>query len=101
MEKKENFSAGISRMYELSERSPEHLGRSLKKYFKETPTELINKLRLNYAANLLVNSDKDITEIAMDAGFENLSHFYHLFKKNFSIAPKEFRLKHQKSLIPF
>lgn len=101
MEKKENFTAGINRMYELSERSPEHLSRSLKKFYNETPTEFINKLRLNYSSNLLVNSDEDIASIALDAGFENLSHFYHLFKKYFSVSPKEFRLKHQKSLIPF
>ena len=101
MEKKENFTVGISRMYELSERSPEHLSRSFKKYFQEVPTEFINKLKLNYAANLLVNSDSDITSIALDSGFENLSHFYHLFKKNFELSPKEFRAVHQKSLIPF
>jgi len=101
MKYKDNFITGISRMYELASRSPEHLSRSLKKYYKETPTEFINKLRLNYAANLLVNSDEDITAIALDSGFENLSHFYHLFKKNFGISPKEFRVKHQKSLIPF
>jgi AraC family transcriptional regulator, dual regulator of chb operon len=101
MEKKENFEGGINRMYELSERSHEHLSRSFKKYFNEAPTEFINKLRLNYAANLLVNSDLDITSIAMESGYENLSHFYHLFKKNFNTSPKEFRAKHQKSLIPF
>ena len=101
MEKKENFCAGINRMYELAERSHEHLSRSFKKHFKEAPTEFINRLKLNYAANLLVNSDEDITGIAMESGFENLSHFYHLFKKSFSISPKEFRLKHQKSFIPF
>jgi AraC family cel operon transcriptional repressor len=101
MKKKENFIAGINRMYELTARSPEHLSRSLKKYYGETPTDFINKLRLNYAANLLVNTDEDITAIVMESGFDNLSHFYHLFKKAFGIAPKEFRSKNQKSLIPF
>lgn len=101
MEHKENFISGIDRFYELAARSPEHISRSLKKYYNETPTVFINKLRLNYAANLLVNSDEDITTIAMESGFENLSHFYHLFKKAFGIAPKEFRNQHQKSLIPF
>lgn len=101
MEQKENFTAGISKMYELCERTPEHLSRSFKKYFNESPTDYITNLRLNYAANLLSNSDEDITNIAMDCGFENLSHFYHLFRKKFDTSPKEFRLKHQKSIIPF
>jgi AraC family cel operon transcriptional repressor len=101
MEKQENFVFGINRMYKLCERTPEHLSRSFKKYFNESPTDYITNLRLNYAANLLSNSDEDITNISMDCGFENLSHFYHLFKKKFDSSPKEFRLKHQKSIIPF
>jgi len=101
MGKKENFVAGINKMYELCERTPEHLSRSFKKYFNESPTEYITNLRLNFAANLLSNSDEDITNISMNCGFENLSHFYHLFKKKFDSSPKEFRLKHQKSIIPF
>ncbi|HAB53054.1 MAG: hypothetical protein A2315_15120 [Ignavibacteria bacterium RIFOXYB2_FULL_35_12] len=101
MTHKENFTAGIGKMYELCGRTPEHLSRSFRKYFKESPTDYITNLRLNYAANLLSNSDEAITNIAMDCGFENLSHFYHLFKKKFSLPPKEFRTKHQKSIIPF
>ena len=101
MEKKDNFVLGINKMYELCERTPEHLSRSFKKYFNESPTDYITNLRLNYAANLLSNSDEDITNIAMDCGFENLSHFYHLFKKKFDSSPKEFRLKYQKLIIPF
>ncbi len=101
MERKENFTAGINKMYELCKRTPEHISRSFKKYFNESPTDYITNLRLNYAANLLSNSDEDITNIAMDCGFENLSHFYHLFRKKFNTSPKEFRLKHQKTIIPF
>ena len=101
MEKKENFVLGIKKMYDLCERTPEHLSRSFKKYFSESPTDYLTNLRLNYAANLLSNSDEDITNIAMDCGFENLSHFYHLFRKKFNNSPKEFRVKHQKTIIPF
>lgn len=101
MGRKENFVLGISKMYELNEKTPEHLSRTFKKYYNESPTEYITNLRLNYAANLLSNSDEEITTIALDCGFENLSHFYHLFKKKFDISPKEFRLKHQKSIIPY
>jgi len=101
MQIKENFTLGISKMYELCNRTPEHLSRTFKKYFGESPTDYIQNLRLNYAANLLSNSDEEITNIAMDSGFENLSHFYHLFKKKFNLSPREFRLKHQKFIIPF
>jgi|SRR5690554_5523281 len=101
MMKRKNFVAGINRMYELSDRSPEHLSRTFKKYFNQTPTDFLNHLKLNYAANLLANSDKTISEISLDAGFENLSHFYHLFKREFGMAPKDFRNRNQKIIIPF
>lgn len=101
MEKKENFITGINRMNELAGKSAEHLSRSFKKYYNETPTDFINRLRLNYAANLLANSDDSILEISLSTGFENLSHFYHLFKKHFDVSPKEFRSRHQKMIIPY
>ena len=81
--------------------TPEHLSRVFRKYLNETPTDYINELRLNYAANLLSNSDENIPFISMEAGFENLSHFYHLFKKKFNTSPAEFRKKTQKITIPY
>jgi AraC family transcriptional regulator, dual regulator of chb operon len=101
MERKENFVIGITRMQELSGKSAEHLSRVFKKYYNLTPTEFILNLRLNYAANLLGNSDENISGVSMEAGFDNLSHFYHLFKKHFQSSPKQFRTKHQKMIIPY
>ncbi len=100
MHKKENFTGGLARMQELSRRTPEHLSRLFKKHLGVTPTQFINELRLNYAANLLANSDETIASIALEAGFENLSHFYHLFKLKFKRSPKQFRADNKKSVIP-
>lgn len=100
MHKKENFTAGLTMMQKLSRRSPEHLSRIFKTHLGTTPTEFINELRLNYAANLLASTDETIAFIAMDAGFENLSHFYHIFKKRFNLSPKRFRLQNKKTAIP-
>jgi AraC family cel operon transcriptional repressor len=100
MQKKENFVGGIKRFYQLTNKTPEHLSRVLKKYFSKSPTDYINELKLNYAANLLSNSDENISFISIEAGFENLSHFYHLFKKKFNTSPADFRKQNQKSIIP-
>lgn len=100
MQKKENFTSGIKTLYLLSNRTPEHISRVFKKYYNVSPTGYINELRLNYAANLLANSDESIVQVSLEAGFENLSHFYHLFKNKFSKSPAEFRNQNQKSIIP-
>lgn len=100
MHKKENFAGGLARMQALSRRTPEHLSRIFKKHLGVTPTQFVNELRLNYAANLLTSTDETITGIALEAGFENLSHFYHLFKTQFKRSPKQFRADNKKSVIP-
>lgn len=99
MQLRENFTAGLPKMLELTCKTQEHLCRELKRYFKKTPTAIINEFRLNYSKNLLQNTDTSITDICFDSGFENLSHFYHLFKKQFGTSPASFRKKHQKNII--
>ncbi|HEX9653852.1 MAG TPA: AraC family transcriptional regulator [bacterium] len=100
MHKKENFARGLPKMLDLSRRTPEHLSRLFKKHLGVTPTQFVNELRLNYAANLLTSTDETITGIALDAGFGNLSHFYHLFKERFKQPPRDFRLANRKNVIP-
>ncbi len=100
MQKRENFAEGISAMQRLARKSHEHLGRQFKKYLGVTPTQFVNELRLNYAANLLTNTDDTIMGVCLEAGFENLSHFYHLFKRHYGQSPKRFRLSHKRSGIP-
>lgn len=57
----------------------------------------INELRTNYANHLLLSSDKSITEIAFECGFETLRTFNRVYKSISSITPREYR-KQQNSL---
>lgn len=91
MQKQDNFVGGLPTMQRLACKTPEHLCREFKKYFNTTPTDFINTVRLDYAKNLLVYSDRKIIDIATECGFESLSHFYHLFKKKYLLSPKEYR----------
>ncbi|MDQ6418402.1 AraC family transcriptional regulator [Paenibacillus sp. LHD-117] len=91
LQKKENFTAGLDRMNALADRSGGHLNRVFKQYLRMTPTAYINRLRLAYAKNLLLTTSMSIMDIAYEAGYENLSHFYHLFKQHYGIAPGKIR----------
>ena len=95
MTKPENFVIGTAEMERLAHKSGAHLSRIFKRYLNKTPTEFVNEQRLNYAANLLVRSDMKIIVIAYDSGFDNLSHFNHLFKKKYGTTPSLFRQDHQ------
>lgn len=90
MEQAEHFTAGTQRMVELSGKSYEHLSRVMKKQLGLTPTAYVNDLRINYAANLLLNSNHSITDICYLCGFQNLGYFYKLFKREYGMAPAQF-----------
>jgi AraC family transcriptional regulator, dual regulator of chb operon len=93
MQRKENFTEGLAKMYLLAGCTPGHLHKVMKKYFNTTPTSYINELRLDYSRSLLLNTHMSVLDIAMEAGFGNLSHFYHLFKAKYNISPSDSRRK--------
>ncbi|MBY9079667.1 helix-turn-helix domain-containing protein [Paenibacillus sp. HN-1] len=95
MQRKENFVEGVRRMYELSGRSPGHLNRVFRTLLHTTPVQYINQLRLDYAQYMLATTNLGIMDIALSAGFNNLSHYYHLFKKEYGLTPLAFRSIHR------
>ncbi len=100
MRQPEHFSVGVERMQMLARCSPEHLARSMRRHLQTTPTDFVNGLRLDFAAKSLAQNDIAIAHIALEAGFENLSHFYHLFQKRFHTSPMHYRNTHRKTVIP-
>lgn len=91
MQKIENLQLGLPKMQELSPCSINHLCRIFKKHLSVTPTQYINERRLEYAIYLLTQTTDDIMSISLACGFNNLSHFYHLFKKKYHESPASFQ----------
>ncbi len=54
-------------------------------------TDYIHELRLQYAAQLLVTTDHTVENVADDAGFGSVNHFYTLFKRTHGVSPHAFR----------
>lgn len=55
-------------------------------------SEYLNHIRLERAKDMLCNTDHIVSEIALDCGFQNVSYFNRLFKKQFNRTPKEIRI---------
>ncbi|HYX08403.1 MAG TPA: AraC family transcriptional regulator [Bacteroidales bacterium] len=51
----------------------------------------LNEIRLGYATQQLIDTNKGISEICFDCGFNNISNFNRTFKKKQGITPSEFR----------
>jgi AraC-like DNA-binding protein len=75
--------------------SEDHFRRFFKSLLEKTPVEYINQHRINIAANLLINGNDKIIEIAMKTGFDNISYFIKVFKNYTKYSPRAYRKKHQ------
>lgn len=51
----------------------------------------VRAMRLSRATALLVDSDKSITEIALETGFSTASYFILCFRKKYKMTPAQFR----------
>ena len=49
-----------------------------------------NENRMNYASELLKSSDYAVIYICLSCGCNNLSYFYHLYKKYYEFYPKKY-----------
>lgn len=70
--------------------SRSQLHRKLIQLTNESPGEFIRTLRLKHAAKLLLQKNFNITQIALEVGFNSPSHFTKAFKQFFNCTPKEY-----------
>lgn len=81
----------LNRLAEISHGSPYHLHRTFKKINGITPVEYIQQVRITKASKLLIDTKKEVSEIASDIGIANTSYFITLFKKIKGQTPTEYR----------
>jgi AraC family cel operon transcriptional repressor len=92
----EVFRMGAQGLIAAAGRSHEHVCRSLKTLLDTTPSALVNRMRMEHAARLLRGTDLSASDIALECGLENMSHFHALFRQHFDITPRRYRLTHQR-----
>ncbi|MDF3128419.1 helix-turn-helix transcriptional regulator [Kiritimatiellaeota bacterium B1221] len=90
----DNLRKGVQGLVKQCRCSHEHLAREMRKHLGKRPVEWINDQKMRYATMLLQTTDLSITEIALEVGVNNLSHFHSLFKKKHQMTPRQFRQSH-------
>lgn len=70
------------------------LSRKVRQMTGKTYTELVQNKRLNQAVFYLINTNIAVSEIGERVGYDNLSYFHKIFKKKYSMTPKQYRNKY-------
>lgn len=91
METNFRFNLSLEEYARLCHRSLSSFKREFQTVFQTPPGKWLLGKRLDYAAALLRSSQRNITEIAFDSGFEDVSHFSRVFKQRFTVSPIAYR----------
>lgn len=74
--------------------SKQHIIRLFKSELGITPTQYINRLKINYAKNLIQFSPSlSMKEVSYELGFENPNYFSRLFTKLEGESPSDFKVR--------
>lgn len=85
-----DFQFGVEELASQIGMSRAHLHRKMKAIANIGPNEYIRKIRLQKAAELLLEGELTITEVSLEVGFNSTSYFSSTFKNHFKVSPKAF-----------
>jgi AraC-like DNA-binding protein len=91
MEANFRFNLSLEEYARLCHRSLSSFKRDFQTSFQEAPGKWLRRKRLDYSAALLRTSKMNVTEIAFECGFEDVSHFSRVFKERFDVSPISYR----------
>jgi AraC-like DNA-binding protein len=91
MEANFRFNLSLEEYARLCHRSLSSFKRDFQANFQEAPGKWLLRKRLEYSAALLRTTRMNVTEIAFESGFEDVSHFSRVFKDRFQVSPIVYR----------
>ena len=73
------------------------------RYFKEKTGKgfsfFVNEMRIGYACKLLIERNLTITQVCFECGFNNISNFNRMFKRQTSYTPGEYQQQFEKATV--
>lgn len=86
-----DHSLTVDKLYRICNLSDTQFRKCFQDVYGTTPLNYINQLRVDYAAELLLNTFKSVEEIAELCGFADAKYFAYVFKKYRNRAPSALR----------
>ena len=89
----QNFkhSMQINQLAEAVGVHPVHLARVFRDFYGKSPGEYLRQLRLDWAEAQMRITDAPLSQIALQAGFADQSHFTRTFKRHTGLTPGKYR----------
>jgi AraC family transcriptional regulator len=81
----------LERLARLAHFSPFHFHRIFSALVGESVHDYVRRLRLEAAAMLLMTTERPITRIAFDSGYDTHESFTRAFRQMFGVSPSQFR----------
>lgn len=78
----------LSKLYHMN---PVYFSRAFQKIYKLTPMQMLRKLRLQQAKQMLEYTDYTIEHISQRCGYYDASHFSKVFRGEYGRGPAEYR----------
>ena len=75
--------------------SPYYLCREFKRYTNRTIIQYLNVTRIMKAQRQIMETDKNLTQISLENGFSNLTHFNRVFKSVTGQSPSSYRKEYK------
>ena len=68
-----------------------HLARSFRGHFRRTLGEFVRELRVDHVRRALVETNRPLAELALEAGFADQSHCTRVFRRLIGRTPARYR----------
>ena len=90
------FVQPLHQLYKYAPYAQSKLNKYFKEYVGTTLIAYITKQKINYACNLLQNTNFSVIYISNTLNYASLAHFNRTFKKETGKTPREYRISSQK-----
>ncbi len=84
------FNLKLEEFAKMSHRSLSKFKSDFFKHYNTTPGKWLLNKRLDYSTNLILNNNTNISQVAFECGFEDVSHFSRVFKFRFGVKPSAY-----------
>lgn len=89
----------LAEIADLVGMTPVAFSRFFRQRTGRTLSDYIVDIRLGYAARMLVDTTRNVSEICYECGFNNLSNFNRTFKAKRGLTPRDFRAMYKKNRV--